>query len=273
MSENDAPPDTETETPIRKRRTRAQIEADREALQALHDSDTIPTDAFIKVLQEWQKRYTACEDAERNLQRCGIKFTRIFDYERRAFTNNNDRFTNVSPDTPETLTKLKIRRTINALKRSYGASGYGLNWLENQLEKQFGLTVKTYNDEYTLVWTKKITAAELTTHDWDGTETAASIGDMVRNYVGIDWRSATLTITPDPERAADAVARAAAKTAAEAKDTTAEADELSNTQQELNATTEADIAEGFRRAAASINEALLASRAQSAHLQEAETSF
>lgn len=241
---------TEEETatpPARTRRTRAQIEADRAALQAAHDSDTIPTDGFIKILQEWQRRYTACEDAERNLQRCGLKFTRVYDYERRCFTTKDDRFANVSADSLTELSKIKVIRSIKTLKRSYGATAYGLNWLEGQLEKQYGLTVKQYNDKYTLTWTMEVTANQLNEWDWSGAETSEEIGNLVRNYLGIDWRNSTLSTIPDPARAVDAAARDAAKTAAEAKET---AEAVTET------VVEADVAESLLRAEADIRDQL-----------------
>lgn len=215
-------PDTETEAPpARKRRTSAEVAADKAAadaaLEAAHDSDTIPTPDLLAVLRDWQTRHNACDEAERILQRnCGLKFVRVYDYDGRRFDNATDRFAVASADSPTEIPKIKIARAIRMIKRSYGANGYGVNWLETQLDKKFGLTVKEYNDTYTLNWTFTLTAKELIAMGWDGAETAAVIGESVRYNGGVDWRKAELTVTPDPERAADAAKRAAAKAAAAA---------------------------------------------------------
>jgi chemotaxis protein histidine kinase CheA len=244
----------EAETPARKRRTRAEILADNAALQELHDSPTIPLDEFVKLLRIWEKRYNSCTDAERILQRnCGLRFlARSMDYET-GNHDEDDRF-NPRPGSDADVDKLKIIRAIKMVKRSYGVSAHGIKWLEGELEKKFGLTVKQYNDTYTLTWDITVTAKELIDWGWDGEETAAKVGEAVRYNRGVNYNQANLKVVPDPTRAADAAAaearKAAAKAAAAAEAAAAPATEA----EALKADEDAKIAEDLIAAKAEVQE-------------------
>ena len=188
----DETPAEEEAKPVRKRRTKAQILADNLAQQERIDSNTIPTSEFVDLLRIWEKRYNACTDAEKTLQKtCGLRFlSRSQDFENGGEYDEDDRF-NPRPDAPTEIAKEKIARAIKVVKRSYGVDAYGIKWLEKQLQDKYGLSFKVYNDTYTVTWEMKVSANDLTQMGWDGTETAATIGDILR--YGREWYGADKT--------------------------------------------------------------------------------
>lgn len=195
------------EPPKRTRRTKAQIEADDLAEQARHASPTIPLAEFIPILRDWQKRYSACEEAERILQRtCKLKFmARAYDYETGAYPED-DRFTPRPTGNPTDIPKADLVRAIKSVKRTYGNNGHGINWLQKTLETKFGLNVTEYNDTYTMTWKITISAQDLTRYGWEGGENPRDIGEALRYNRVLDYRTGELEIEPDPQRKIDAAA-------------------------------------------------------------------
>lgn len=214
------------ERPKRTRRTKAEIEADRAALAAAHASDTIPTADLIALLQDWQSRYNSCDDSERIIQRhLKIRFMREYDYETRSWIG--PRFQYSAASTPERVSKRDVAKAIKVTKRGYGASSYGMQWLEKQITTKWGLDFKTYNDKYTITYTKTIDAKLLEEWGWEGREDADTIAGYLRQNYGINWRTdASLTVESDPQRAVDAAAKAAADAATKAAEQTAEVTEV-----------------------------------------------
>lgn len=165
--------------------------------------DSILTADLMPILNEWATLYSACDDAERTLERnLGLRFmSRSFSYVDGTY-DDDDRFTLNVAKSPTSVPRAGLVRAVKTCQRVHGRSGYGLNWLRDQLASKFGLDMTDYRDSYKVSWSVTVSEEDLIRNGWAGRN--ENIGDYARHMT--NFRNAEVEVIPDPRRRANATA-------------------------------------------------------------------
>lgn len=178
-------------------------EATPEAPPAPPADDSIPTADLMPILNEWATRYTACDDAERTLERnLGLRFmSRSYSYVDGTY-DDDDRFTLNVAKSPTSVPRAGLVRAVKTCQRIHGRTGYGLNWLRDQLASKFDLDMTEYRDSFKVSWSVTVSEEDLIRNGWGGRN--ENIGDYARHMT--NFRNADVEVIPDPRRRGNATA-------------------------------------------------------------------